>query len=139
MSASRTSFSKGKSGNPAGRAKGSRNRASLAVDALLEGEAGAITRKAIDMAKAGDATAIRLCLDRLAPVRRDRPIEFALPPIQTTGDLTKATSALLTAVAAGEITPSEAAELGRLVDSHVKAIEVTDLDARLRRIEEGTR
>ena len=66
-------FQKGQSGNPKGRPVGSRNRVSLACDKLLEGEAEAITRKAIELAKAGDGPALRLCLDRIAPARRTAP------------------------------------------------------------------
>lgn len=130
-------FTKGQSGNPAGRRLGSRNKASLAVDALLEGEAEAITRKAIELAKAGDGPALRLCLDRISPPRRERTVPFALPPIETTGDLTKATAALLAAVAEGALTPSEASELGKLVDAHVRAIEAADLSERLARLEQA--
>jgi hypothetical protein len=128
-------FQKGQSGNPAGKPKGARNRTTQAIDALFDGEADAITRKAIEMAKAGDTVALRLCLDRIAPVRKDRPVPFSLPPIQTTDDLVRASAALLNAVANGELTPSEAAEIGRLVEAHVKAIEAVELDARLRRLE----
>jgi hypothetical protein len=128
-------FKPGQSGNPAGRPKGSRNKATLALDALLDGEGEAITRKAIELATSGDTVALRLCLDRILPVRKDRPVTFALPPIDTTADLVKATSSLLQAVAAGDLTPSEAAELGKLVDAHVRAIEVTDIQERLARIE----
>ena len=53
-------------GNP-GKPKGARHRATLAVAALLDGEAEALTRKAVDMALAGDRAAMRLCLERLAP------------------------------------------------------------------------
>jgi Family of unknown function (DUF5681) len=52
-------FEPGQSGNPAGRPKGSRNKATLAVEALLDGEAEEITRKAIELAKKGDLAAIR--------------------------------------------------------------------------------
>ena len=65
-------FQKGQSGNPNGRPPGSRNKTTLAVDALLDGEAETLTRKAIELAKTGDVTALRLCLDRIAPVRKDR-------------------------------------------------------------------
>ncbi|GJD54053.1 hypothetical protein OPKNFCMD_6833 [Methylobacterium crusticola] len=128
-------FQKGQSGNPKGKPKGARHKTTLAMEALLAGEAEGLTRKAIEMANDGDTVALRLCLDRLLPPRKDRPIRFALPPIETTADLTRATSALLAAVAAGEITPSEAAELGKLVDAHVKAIEVTDIQSRLEALE----
>ena len=48
------SFRPGKSGNPAGRPRGARNKTTLAVEALLDGEAETITRKAIELAKTGD-------------------------------------------------------------------------------------
>ncbi len=63
-------FRPGQSGNPSGRPKGARHKATMAVEALLNGEADAITRKAIDAALAGDMTAIRLCLDRIAHLAR---------------------------------------------------------------------
>jgi hypothetical protein len=128
-------FRKGQSGNPAGKPKGARHKATLAVDALLDGEAEKLTRAAVDLALAGDTVALRLCLDRIAPVRKDRPVTFALPPITTTADVVKASAALLGAVASGELTPSEAAELGKLVEAHVRAIEATEIEERLRRLE----
>ena len=63
-------FQKGRSGNPNGRPKGSRNRTTVACEALLEEEAGALTRKAIQMAKDGDTIALRLCLE--GSTRRER-------------------------------------------------------------------
>ena len=131
-------FKPGQSGNPAGKPKGARHRTTLAVDALLDGEAEALTRKAVAMALAGDTVALRLCLDRLSPARKDRPVAFALPAISTTADVVKASAALLQTVASGELTPSEAAELGKLVEAHVRAIEATELQARLERLERLT-
>src|SRR4051812_24923465 len=130
-----TRFKPGQSGNPAGKAKGTRHRTTLAMDALLEGEAEALTRKAIQVALGGDTVALRLCLDRLSPARKDRPVAFDLPAITTTADVVKASAALLQAVASGELTPSEAAELGKLVEAHVRAIEATDVQARLEALE----
>ena len=108
----------------------------MAVDALLDGEAEKLTRKAVDLALSGDTVALRLCLDRIAPVRKDRPVAFALPALTTTADVVKASAALLEAVASGELTPSEAAELGKLVEAHVRAIEVSDIQARLDALEQ---
>ncbi len=131
--ASDTRFKPGNAGKP----KGARHKATLAIEALLEGEAEALTRKAIELAKKGDMQALRLCMDRLAPPRKDRSVTFDLPPIDTLDDLPKATRALMAGVAAGELTPAEAAELGKLVDAHVRAIEVTDLSRRLDALEQG--
>ena len=127
------------SGNPAGRPKGSRNRTTVAVEEILDGEAEAITRKAIEMAKAGDTVALRLCLERIAPPRKERAVRFDLPPIETAADAVRASAALVAAVAAGELTTSQAAELGKLVESFVKAIEATDIVERLERLEARTR
>lgn len=135
MRGSGRQFEEGQSGNPAGRPKGARNRTTLAMQALLEGEAEALTRKAIEMAQEGDAVAMRMCLDRLLPVRKDRHVSFDLPTIETTADIPKATAALLHAVSSGEITPSEAADIGRAVEAHAKTIEVRDLFERLDRLE----
>src|SRR4051812_13681442 len=121
--------------NRTGKNRGSRHRASLAVDAMLDGEANEITRKAIELAKAGDGTALRLCIERLSPPRRDRPVAFALPPLATATDAVQATAALVSAVAAGELTPGEAAELSKLVDSFTRAIEVHDVQERLAAVE----
>ena len=128
-------FEQGRSGNPAGRPKGSRNRATMALEAILEGEGEALTRKAIELALDGDGPALRLCLDRIYPARKDRPVTFELPAIETTADLPKATNALLVAVAAGDLTPSEAADISKSIDAHVKAIEATDIHERLARLE----
>lgn len=130
-------FEEGQSGNPSGRPKGSRNRSTKALEAIFEGEAEALTRKAIEMALEGDTVALRMCMDRLMPVRKDRPITFTLPEIESAADLTKATKALMQGVADGEITPSEAAELSKLVDAHVKAVEVRDVAARLAALEQA--
>jgi hypothetical protein len=100
-----------KPGNP-GKPKGARHKTTLAIEALLEGEAEALTRKAIELAKAGDLVALRLCLDRICPPRKDRPVRFALPELRTAEDAKLAASALLKAVADGDLTPSEASEGG---------------------------
>jgi hypothetical protein len=124
-------------GNP-GRRPGSRNKASLAVEALLEGEAEALTRVAIEKAKQGDTTALRLCLERLLPPRKDRPVSFQLPPLTSARDAVQASAALLQAVAEGELTPLEAAELSKLVANFVEALKACELEARLEALEART-
>lgn len=131
-----TQFEPGRSGNPAGRPKGSRNRSTLALEAILEGEAEALTRRAIAMALEGDGPAMKLCLDRLLSPRRDRSISFDLPAIESAADLPKATEAMLRAVASGEITPSEAADIGKAVSAHIEAITAAQMADRLARLEE---
>jgi len=125
----------GQSGNPAGRPKGARNKATLAAEALLDGEAEEITRKAIEKAKAGDMVAIRLCLDRIAPPRKDRPIEFTLPEMKKASDAAESSSAIIEAASSGELTPSEASELLKIVESYARTLQASDFEDRLERLE----
>jgi hypothetical protein len=115
-------FEKGRSGNPGGRQRGSRNKATLAAAALLAGESEALTRKAVEMALAGDPTAMRLCMERVLPPCRERTVRFSLPPIEAarTGE-----SAVTAALARGEITPGEAERIAGVVDTFVRAIKTT--------------
>jgi hypothetical protein len=131
-------FAPGKSGNPKGRPKGARNNATVIAEALLDGEADAITRKLIEKAKEGDTTALRLCLDRLLPPRRVRPVAFELPSkFETAADAMHASSAVLMACAAGNLSPGEASEFMSLISSHVRLIETTELEARLTALEKA--
>ncbi len=123
-----------RAGNP-GRPRGTRNKARLALETLLEGEGEALTRKAVQLALGGDVTALRLCLDRILPPRKDRHVPFALPPLESAADAVKATAALVAAVAAGDLTPSEAAELSKLVEGYTRAVELRELEARLAALE----
>ena len=92
-------------GNP-GKPRGARHRATHATLALLDGELEALTRQAVAMALNGDATALRLCLDRIAPPKRDAPVEFDLPPMKSAQDAAQAAGAVLGAVASGDLTPT---------------------------------
>jgi Family of unknown function (DUF5681) len=111
-------FKPGKSGNPNGRPKGSRNKATLLMEALLEGEAENITRKLIEKAIAGHFPAMRFCGDRLLAPRRSRTVQFELPPIETPEDAQKAASAVVTACANGELTTTEAKEFMSLIQAY---------------------
>jgi hypothetical protein len=133
-----TRFQPGQSGNPTGRPKGSRNATTVALETLLDGQATALTPKAVDLALDGDMAALRLCMDRILPPRKDRPVTFDLPPIKSASDAAAVTSAILAAVAAGELIPSDAAEIGKLIDSYVKAFETAELAERLERLERMT-
>ena len=123
-----------KPGNP-GRPKGARHKTTLAVEALLEGEHEALTRKAIEKALEGDTTALRLCLERLAPARKDTPISFSLPAITCPADTVTASNAVLAAMAGGEITPDEAGRVMSLLTAHRAIVETSDLADRIAALE----
>jgi hypothetical protein len=120
------------------RRRGSRNKATLAAAALLAGESEALTRKAVEMALAGDPTAMRLCMERVLPPCRERSVKLSLPPIavdatgETCGpsarDISLAMNAVTSALAQGEITPSEAEKIAGVVDTFVGSVEKTRKD-----------
>ena len=121
-------------GNP-GRPPGARHKATLAAEALLDGEADALTRKAIDAALGGDMTALRLCLDRIVPPRKERPVSFRMPPLKSAEDAAAAMAAITDALAAGELTLSEAAEASAMVERFTRALEAGEVEKRLRALE----
>lgn len=134
--AGRTSAGRFAAGNP-GKPRGARHKATQAALTLLEGEAGALTRKAVEVALSGDVSALRLCLERIAAPRRDAPVEFALPRMETATDAAQAAAAVLEAVAAGELTPTEGAHIMALVESYRRTLETTELEARVVALEQG--
>lgn len=124
-------FAAGNSGRPAG----ARNKATLAALELMDGEAEELSRKAVELALAGDTVALRLCLERVAPARKDVPVQFALPQMKTARDAAEAAAAVLQAVSAGDLTPTEGAQVMGLVDSYRRTLEVTELEARVAALE----
>ena len=132
-------FEKGQSGNPAGRKPGSKNRSTLMMEALLEGEGECLLRAVISRAMEGDPVSMRLCLDRISPRLRlrDDPIEFDLPQINSVADLLPALSAIAAGLAAGKLTAEQAGHLSQFVHRWTEAVEVVDFEARLKKIEEA--
>jgi len=122
--------------NPAGRPKGCLNKTTIAIRTLLDGDAEAITQAAINAAKKGDVTAIRLCLERIDPPRRDRYVSFRLPKIAGPADTLAALSAIAEAVANAELTLEEAEKFVKIVEAFSREIELSSFDARLSRLEE---
>ena len=121
-------------GNP-GRPQGVRNKVTLAVEAILEGEAESLTRRAVELALDGDSTALRLCMERIAPPRRGRPVVFNMPDVTTTQDVLAALGAVLQAAAGGVLTPDEATAIAGLIELKRRAIETVEIEARIAALE----
>jgi hypothetical protein len=121
----------GVSGNKAGKPKGARHKATIAAEELLEGEAEALSRKAVELALEGDVAALRLCFDRVLPVRKDRPVIFELPKMNESRDAVRASAAIVEAVASGHLTPSEASELSKVVDGYARSLQTVEFEDRL--------
>jgi hypothetical protein len=128
-----TPFQKGRSGNPSGKPRGTRNRTTVLAEKLMQDDAKNIVRAVLDAAKAGDMTAARLILDRISPVRRGRPVYLELPSVKTAADISAAMATLITAMASGDVTPDEAATAASVLELRRKALETEDLNSVCRR------
>ena len=130
-------FRRGQSGNPNGRRPGARNRTSALALRLMDADAEPVILAVIKAAKGGDIPAAKLVLERIAPLPRNRPVQFTMPAIETSADLGEATGAILQAAADGELTPDEAVSIAGLIETRRRTIETIELEARIAALEQG--
>ncbi len=97
-----------------------------------------MSRKAVELALDGDTTALRLCLERIAPPRKDAPVTFDLPTMNSAADAAQAAGAVLNAVADGDLTPTEGAHIMALVETYRRTLETSDLETRIATLEAVT-
>jgi hypothetical protein len=129
-------FRKGVSGNPKGMKPGTKRQATRLAEALLDGEADRLVRKAIDMALGGDVVALRICLERLMPVQRERMLNVRLPALNEGSDAVKALAATVAAIAAGDITASEGTQLSKIIADFASAVMAGEHEQRLAALEQ---
>jgi hypothetical protein len=127
----------GESGNPNGAPRGNRHKTTLFCEAILKGDAEGIIRKTMEMARAGDVAAQRLCLERILPPMKSRPITFKLPALRTVSDCVSAMTLIVEGVTEGEILIDEAQALSEMVSSFIKTLEVNELETRLIALEKA--
>jgi hypothetical protein len=121
-------------GNP-GRPPGARHKTTVLAEKLMSEDAQHVVKAVIDAAKNGDMAAARIVLDRIAPARKDSVVAIKLPEIRTAKDAATAMAAIVSAVSAGEISPVEADALAKPIDAFVRALEVSEFEARLQALE----
>ena len=131
-------FKPGESGNPKGRPQGARNRELAALDALGGEAAMAVLAATVKAAKGGSIKAAEVILARVWPVRKGRPVSLpGLPTIATPADLAAALGHVAEAVAAGDITPDEAAAMAVVLEGQRRAVETVALAERIARLEDA--
>lgn len=121
-------------GNP-GRPPGAKNRTTRLVEQLVDGEGEKIARKLIELATGGNVRCLEIALDRIAPKRSGRPIDFQLPEIKNLHDVVRAMAAVASGVNDGSLTVEEASHLARVLDGYANAITTFDLVARVEALE----
>jgi hypothetical protein len=128
--ASPTTWKRGQSGNPAGRAPGAE-----LVRQLLEPKRKELVERAIELAMAGDAQVMRALLDRLAPAPRSQHPAVLVAGLPEAATLTEKATAIVNAMGRGEISPDAGALMLGAVASAVRIVESEDLAARIAALE----
>ena len=128
-------WKKGESGNPTGKPAGTRNKATVMVQTIMERGAKEIAEAVVGLAKEGDLSAARLVIERLVPPAKERPIALVMPDTASAEGIAQAQAAILQAVATGEILPGEGATLSNIVEARRKALETQQLEQRISALE----
>lgn len=89
----------------------------------------------MQLALEGDSTALRLCMERLAPVPKDRPIDFPMRPASTAREINATLARVAEAVGDGTLTPGEGNSLAALLEVHRRGVETADIEIRLEQLE----
>lgn len=118
-----------------GRPEGSRNKATIILDALADGEAEAVLRKVVTAAKSGDLKAAEIILSRVWPAKKGRPVRLDLPAVKSAQDVLAALGVVVDATGRGDITTEEAAALANVLEIKRRSIETVEIEARLTRLE----
>jgi hypothetical protein len=118
-----------------GRPAGSRNKATIALQTMLDRHAEAILKKAVVMALQGDNAAIRLCVERLIPVRRNSSFKFKIPRLNSAADIAKASSSVVHAVAAGKLTAADGEMMTGMLGHLRQVFEAVSFEARIGALE----
>ncbi|WP_159013322.1 hypothetical protein [Acidisoma sp. S159] len=125
-------FAKGNGGKP----KGATNKVTRAVEEMMGDSLGRLTARVIKLAFAGDATAMKIVFDRVAPVRRGRMVKIDLPPITDAAGVKEALGKLTSEAALGTITPEEAWLYSTIIDVQRRGIELGEVADRLKALED---
>ena len=129
-------WKKGVSGNPTGKKPGTRHKATQLAEILLDGQTEQLVNKCVEMAIDGDSTAMRICMDRLIPPRKSRPITIQLPDTKTAVGVADAQSKVVKTVAEGELAIEDGQALSSILEARRKALETQDHEERLNKLEE---
>jgi len=129
-------FQKGESGNLDGRPKGSESLRTRLARKLLGENAEELLLVVIEKAKAGDLTALRLCLERILPPVRSTTVSILLPSIEGPQDIPKCYDVLFDSLKREEITLDEFLRISGVLENRRKAFETTLLIEEIERIKD---
>lgn len=129
-------FSPGTSGNPAGRAPGSKNRVTILRESL-NGAIPQILETLTQQAIAGDVSSARLLLERVVP-----PVRATGPSLESelegfvNGDLATRAELVVAAMGRGDVSVDMAQAMLAALNTQASIAESSDLAARIEKLEE---
>ncbi|EGG93309.1 hypothetical protein IMCC1989_1352 [gamma proteobacterium IMCC1989] len=130
-------FAKGHSGNKQGKPKGVRNKITLAAIELFHNNSEILIKKAIEKALEGDMVALKLCIDRLAPVIKEQPMtSIELPTLTNSTSVLKALATVTDKLCNGELLMSEAKAIYSLLAIYQKQLDISELQKRVDTLEQ---
>ena len=130
-------FPSGQSGNPKGRPRGIVDKR-VRYKALFEKHGEALAQKAVALALEGDTTALRLCLERVAPPLKARDLPVPLEFLASSDNLSRQGREVLHAISRGQISPDQAEGLFRSLTAQARITELSELDKRIEALERAT-
>ena len=123
------------SGNPTGRPPGIRDKRTALRELLLP-HADALVAKAVELALSGDASALRICIDRIIPAAKAKDDPVQLPALN--GSMADNAKVVVTALGTGELSPDEAATILSALATQARIVEVDEMEKRITALEKGT-
>jgi hypothetical protein len=128
-------FKKGSSGNPKGRPKGTSDKRTE-LRGLLQPRAHELVDKAVELALAGDTSALKLCIDRVIPAYKPKDESVPLPSMSEGANATDKSQAVIASMAKGEISPADVSAIIQAITGSLKVMEIEELEERLKALEE---
>ena len=121
-----------------GRPKGSKNKTTKKMKELLEKFSESILQKCMSMALKEDRMALKLCMERLYPARRDGYVQMPPPRTNTVQEIAASNGKVVQAIARGDITPTEGESISRILEEQRRMIESANWEARIKALEEAS-
>lgn len=129
-------WAKGVSGNPAGKAPGTESKITKLRN-MIAARVPDIIDRLIESAINGDTQAAKLLIERALPAYRTESMPINLA-ITEKLNLVEIGNKIISAIGNGEMSPDQGTQLLLVLSNQAKLIEVTDLEQRIKALEEAS-
>ncbi len=124
----------GHRGGP-GRARGSRNKATLLREAIGQADRIGVVRAMVKKARGGDVPAAKLMMPHILPAGTF--VKLDLPPITDAASIADAHAWVIAAASNEELSLEQAGEYSTMLENRRRALETVEIERRLREAEDN--